>query len=144
MGVASGQESDVVDAQGLKSGDRAILIAAQIAEALAVTTYMHIIHTAPFFKRLPLDDQGYLKAAVQEEMSHYMLEQDVTDQFTPFSKFFYPVKMFANCAVAWIRGVMSYPSCAPRLMSHGLRYCAMPSNFPVTGFGMAIVDEHVW
>ena len=96
LGVASGQESDAVDAQGLKSGDRAILIAAQIAEALAVTTYMHIIHTAPFFKRLPLDDQGYLKAAVQEEMSHYMLEQDVTDQFTPFSKFFYPAKMFAD------------------------------------------------
>jgi hypothetical protein len=33
---------------------------------------------------------------VQEEMSHYMLEQDVTDQFTPFSKFFYPAKMFAD------------------------------------------------
>src|ERR1700722_2664561 len=28
LGVASGQESDAVDAQGLKSGDRAILIAA--------------------------------------------------------------------------------------------------------------------
>jgi hypothetical protein len=99
LGVASGQESDAVDAQGLKSGDRAILIAAQIAEALAVTTYMHIIHTAPFFKRLESDDQGYLKAALQEEMSHYQLEQEVTDQFTPFSKFFYPVKMFANAQV---------------------------------------------
>ncbi len=40
-----------------------ILVAAQIAEALAVTTYMHIIHMAPFFNRLPSDDQGYLKAA---------------------------------------------------------------------------------
>ncbi len=99
MGIASAQESDAVDAQGLKSGDRAILVAAQIAEALAVTTYMHIIHTAPFFKRLALDDQGYLKAALQEEMSHYQLEQEVTDQFTPFSKFFYPVKMFANAQV---------------------------------------------
>jgi hypothetical protein len=99
LGVAWGQESDAVDAQGLKSGDRAILIAAQIAEALAVTTYMHIIHTAPFFKRLESDDQGYLKAALQEEMSHYQLEQEVTDQFTPFSKFFYPVKMFANAQV---------------------------------------------
>jgi Ferritin-like domain len=97
--IASAQESDAVDAQGLKSGDRAILIAAQIAEALAVTTYMHIIHTAPFFKRLESDDQGYLKAALQEEMSHYQLEQEVTDQFTPFSKFFYPVKMFANAQV---------------------------------------------
>ena len=97
--IASAQESDAVDAQGLKSGDRAILIAAQIAEALAVTTYMHIIHTAPFFKRLESDDQGYLKGALQEEMSHYQLEQEVTDQFTPFSKFFYPVKMFANAQV---------------------------------------------
>ncbi len=95
--IASGQEADErADPLGLAKGDRDILIAAQIAEALAVTTYMHIIHTAPFFKRLPLDDQGYLKAAVQEEMSHYMLEQDVTDQFTPFSKFFYPAKMFAD------------------------------------------------
>ena len=99
LGIASAQESDAVDAQGLKSGDRAILVSAQIAEALAVTTYMHIIHTAPFFKRLESDDQGYLKAALQEEMSHYQLEQEVTDQFTPFSKFFYPVKMFANAQV---------------------------------------------
>jgi hypothetical protein len=99
LGIASAQESDAVDAQGLKSGDRAILVAAQIAEALAVTTYMHIIHTAPFFKRLASDDQGYLKAALQEEMSHYQLEQEVTDQFTPFSKFFYPAKMFANAQV---------------------------------------------
>ena len=57
---------------------------------------MHIIHTAPFFKRLALDDQGYLMAAVQEEMSHYLLEQYVTDQSTPFSNFFYPANMFAD------------------------------------------------
>jgi Ferritin-like domain len=99
LGGASAQESDAVDPQGLKSGDRAILVAAQIAEALAVTTYMHIIHTAPFFKRLASDDQGYLKAALQEEMSHYQLEQEVTDQFTPFSRFFYPNKMFADAQV---------------------------------------------
>lgn len=95
--IASAQEpNERAEPQGLAKGDRDILVAAQIAEALAVTTYMNIIHTAPFFKRLPEDDQGYLKAAVQEEMSHYMLEQDVTDQFTPFSKFFYPAKMFAD------------------------------------------------
>jgi hypothetical protein len=95
--IASAQEADErADPLALTNGDRAILIAAEIAEALAVTTYMHIIHTAPFFKRLPLDDQGYLQAAMQEEMSHYTLEQDVTDQFTPFSKFFYPAKMFAD------------------------------------------------
>ena len=52
------------------SGDIAILGAAQIAEALAVTTYSHILDKAPFFRHLESDDQGYLKAARQEEMSH--------------------------------------------------------------------------
>jgi hypothetical protein len=80
----------------LKKGDRDILIAAEIAEALAVTTYSNIIDIAPFFKALPSDDQGYLIAARQEEMSHYLLEQSVTDQFTPFSQFFYPPKMFSD------------------------------------------------
>ena len=80
----------------LKKGDRDILIAAEIAEALAVTTYSNIINIAPFFKGLPSDDQGYLVAARQEEMSHYLLEQSVTDQFTPFTSFFYPHKMFTD------------------------------------------------
>ena len=84
------------DADDLKKGDRDILIAAQIAEALAVTTYSNIINIAPFFTRLAADDQGYLMAARQEEMSHYLLEQSVTDQFTPFSSFFYPFNMFAD------------------------------------------------
>jgi hypothetical protein len=78
------------------SRDRAILIAAQIAEALAVTTYTHIIETAPFFGRLPSDDQGYLVAARQEEMSHYLLENSVTSEPTPFTKFFYPPDMFSD------------------------------------------------
>jgi hypothetical protein len=80
----------------LKKGDRDILVAAEIAEALAVTTYSNIIDNAPFFKKLPSDDQGYLIAARQEEMSHYLLEQSVTDQFTPFTSFFYPHKMFSD------------------------------------------------
>jgi hypothetical protein len=80
----------------LKKGDRDILVAAEIAEALAVTTYSNIIDIAPFFKALQSDDQGYLIAARQEEMSHYLLEQSVTDQFTPFTQFFYPPKMFAD------------------------------------------------
>ena len=80
----------------LKKGDRDILIAAEIAEALAVTTYSNIINTAPFFKKLASDDQGYLAAALQEEMSHYLLEQSVTDQPTPFTSFFYPSHMFAD------------------------------------------------
>ena len=76
--------------------DRIILVAAEIAEALAVTTYSNIINTAPFFTRLESDDQGYLMGALQEEMSHYLLEQSVTNQDTPFTSFFYPVNMFAD------------------------------------------------
>jgi hypothetical protein len=80
----------------LKQADREILVAAQIAEALAVTTYSNIIDMAPFFKQIPDDDQGYLIAARQEEMSHYLLEQSVTDQATPFTQFFYPPNMFSD------------------------------------------------
>jgi len=76
--------------------DREILIAAEIAEALAVTTYTNIINTAPFFLNLASDDQGYLMAARQEEMSHYLLEQSATGQPSPFTKFFYPANMFAD------------------------------------------------
>jgi len=82
------------DDAGLRKGDRDILVAAEIAEALAVTTYSNIINAAPFFGRLASDDQGYLQAALQEEMSHYALEQSVTGQPTPFTKFFYPRNMF--------------------------------------------------
>ena len=79
-----------------KKRDQDILLAAEIAEALAVTTYTHIINIAPFFTRLPSDDQGYLIAARQEEMSHYLLEQSVTDQPSPFKSFFYPKGMFQS------------------------------------------------
>ena len=81
---------------GLTPGDREILIAAEIAEALAVTTYTNIINTAPFFANLASDDQGYLIAARNEEMSHYLLEQSATGQASPFSTFYYPPDMFAN------------------------------------------------
>jgi hypothetical protein len=81
---------------GLTHGDVEILKAAQIAEALAVTTYTNIINTAPFFKNLESDDQGYLKAAVQEEMSHYLLEESLTKKPTPFTMFYYPPKMFTD------------------------------------------------
>lgn len=81
---------------GLKNADRNILIAAQIAEALAVTTYTNIINLSPFFQNIPGDDQDYLTAARQEEMSHYLLEQQVTDQFVPFTSFYYPVNMFMD------------------------------------------------
>src|ERR1700733_5417256 len=80
----------------LKKGDLDIPIAAEIAEALAVTTYSNIINTSPFFKKIPSDDQGYLAAALQEEMSEYQLEQSVTDQPTPFTSFFYPPNIDAD------------------------------------------------
>ncbi len=81
---------------GLRRGDLAIVGAAQIAEALAVTTYTNIIDKAPFFTRLQSDDQGYLRAARQEEMSHYALEQSVTRKPSPFRTFYYPPKMFSD------------------------------------------------
>jgi hypothetical protein len=82
--------------KGVTNGDIAILGAAQIAEALAVTTYTNIIDRAPFFRRLASDDRGYLKAARQEEMSHYLLEMSVTKKPSPFETFYYPPHMFAD------------------------------------------------
>lgn len=82
--------------KGLTHGDLAILKAAQIAEALAVTTYTNIINTAPFFKNIPSDDQGYLKGALQEEMSHYLLEESLTGKPSAFTSFYYPPKMFTD------------------------------------------------
>jgi Ferritin-like domain len=84
---------------GVAKGDFDILLAAQIAEALAVTTYFNIIDQAPFFGALPDDDQGYLVAAMNEEMSHFYLEKSVTDTHTPFTSFFYPKEMFSSAQV---------------------------------------------
>jgi len=66
----------------LTAGDVAILGAAEIAETLAVTTYTNIIDTAPFFKDLESDDRGYLRAAREEEMSHYLLEEGPRHSFS--------------------------------------------------------------
>jgi hypothetical protein len=99
LGSALGQEENSANSKNgawAKKRDQDILVAAEIAEALAVTTYSNIINIAPFFPRLPLDDQGYLVAARQEEMSHYLLEQSVTDVGSPFTSFFYPHQMFAD------------------------------------------------
>jgi hypothetical protein len=82
--------------KGPTRGDVEILKAAQLAEALAVTTYTNIIATAPFFKNLAADDQGYLRAALQEEMSHYLLEEGLTGKPAAASTFYYPPKMFAD------------------------------------------------
>jgi hypothetical protein len=94
--TATPAEDSDIKSKGLKKSDRDILVAAEIAEALAVTTYTNIINLAPFFANIPADDQGYLMGARQEEMSHYLLEQSVTDQFTPFTSFYYPKNMFAD------------------------------------------------
>jgi hypothetical protein len=92
-------EPETAASNGLTSGDVSILIAAEIAEALAVTTYTHIIDHAPFFRRIPDDDQGYLIGAREEEMSHYALEMSVTGQATPYTEFFYPFDMFEDAHV---------------------------------------------
>jgi Ferritin-like domain/TAT (twin-arginine translocation) pathway signal sequence len=84
------------DRQGLTKNDVDILVAAEIAEALAVTTYTSIIDIASFFTRLAADDQGYLKAARQEEMSHYLLEKSLTGKPSPFTTFYYPKGMFTS------------------------------------------------
>jgi hypothetical protein len=84
------------DRGGVTPGDVEILLAAEIAEALAVTTYTNIIQTAPFFQHLESDDQGYIEAARQEEMSHYLLEQHVTGKPSPFTRFYYPPGMFTD------------------------------------------------
>jgi hypothetical protein len=88
--------ADAKHRHGVTKGDLAILGAAQIAEALAVTTYSNIIDSSPFFVALASDDQGYLEAARQEEMSHYLLEMSVTRKPSPFTAFYFPPKMFSD------------------------------------------------
>ena len=92
----NGAEEEKTKTVHVKKRDLDILIAAQIAEALAVTTYTNIINTSPFFGRIPSDDQGYLQAALQEEMSHYALEKSVSGEDSPFTTFFYPPNMFTD------------------------------------------------
>src|SRR5690348_17340008 len=56
-----GQDQKQADGRfNLTKEDVQILVAAEIAEALAVTTYTGIINSA-FFTRLADDDQGYLQ-----------------------------------------------------------------------------------
>jgi hypothetical protein len=81
---------------GVTKGDLAILGAAQIAEALAVTMYTGIIDDAPFFGRLEDDDQQYFKAARSEEMAHYLLERGVTRKPAAATTFYFPQRMFSD------------------------------------------------
>jgi hypothetical protein len=84
---------------------------------LAVTTYSNIIDIAPSFKQIPDDDQGYLVAARQEEMPHYLLEQSVTDRSTPFTQFFYLPKMFSDAQTTLNISGIKADACYPRRMS---------------------------
>jgi ferritin-like protein len=81
---------------GVTKGDLAILGAAQIAEALAVTMYTGIIDDASFFTRLEEDDQQYFKAAREEEMAHYLLERSVTRKPAGATTFYFPQRMFSD------------------------------------------------
>lgn len=71
-----------------------ISAAAQVAEALAVTTYTGIVDSAPFFANLEPRFQNYFTAARDQEMSHYLLEQRVTRRPASATTFFYPNGMF--------------------------------------------------
>jgi hypothetical protein len=82
------------------SSDVDILSAAAIAEALAVTTYTTIVQTSGWFTRIPDDDQGYLYAARQEEMSHYLLATSATGKDSPFTTFYYPKNMFTSAQIS--------------------------------------------
>ncbi len=153
--VASGQQ-DNRQGLGLTQEDMEILIAAEIAEALAVTTYTNIINVAPFFGRLQSDDQGYLQAARQEEMSHYLLEQSVTGKPSPFTSFFYPPNMFTDAQTtlnvlvtledafiaAYLVGVRRFSS--PDLRVTAARIMGIESDHRtlarVVGPGVAVAD----
>lgn len=80
----------------LTKGDKEIIIAAEIAEALAVTTYSNIINTSPFFGGLSFNDQVYLTAALQEEMSHYAVLESLSKKPSPYTAFYYPAQMFKD------------------------------------------------
>jgi ferritin-like protein len=155
LDMASAQQ-DNRQGLGLTAEDVEILIAAEIAEALAVTTYTNIINIAPFFANLASDDQGYLQAARQEEMSHYLLEQSVTGKPSPFTSFFYPPNMFADAQTtlnvlvtledafiaAYLVGVRRFSS--PDLRVTAARIMGIESDHRtlarVVGPGVAAVD----
>ncbi len=126
---------------GVTKGDLAIVGAAQIAEALAVTTYTNIIDSAPFFKRLPPDDQGYLVAARQEEMSHYALELSVTGKPSPFTAFYYPAKMFSD-AQTTLDVLVTLEDAFIAAYLVGVRYFSTPDLRVLAARIMGIESDH--
>ena len=107
----------------MTNGDVDILKAAGIAEALAVTTYTTIVQNSGWFTRIPDDDQGYLYAARQEEMSHYLLVTGATGSGSPFTTFYYPKNMLhllgsAPRVVSTIHNI--YEGGLPRTLAYSL------------------------
>jgi hypothetical protein len=90
---------DPIKGEAVTNSDVDIFTAAGIAEALAVTTYTTIVRTSGWFTRIPDDDQGYLYAARQEEMSHYLLVTSPTGSGSPFTTFYYPKNMFSSAQI---------------------------------------------
>jgi|SRR5579863_5910411 len=129
------------DSGDLKKKDHDILIAAEIAEALAVTTYSNIIDNAPFFTRLASDDQGYLRAARQEEMSHYLLEKSVTGEPSPFKSFFYPKGMFQD-AQTTLNILVTLEDAFIAAYLVGVRYFSTPDLRVTAARIMGIESDH--
>jgi ferritin-like protein len=95
-GSSAGPSMATAAAAPSTANDHAILAAAQIAEALAVTTYTNIVDSSPFFANLEPAFQHYFTAAREEEMSHYLLERMLTGTPSTVTAFHYPPKMFAD------------------------------------------------
>ncbi len=96
---ACGGDATRQGTMGGSSSDSEILGAAQIAEALATTTYTVIVKSAPFFQRLSSDDQAYFRAAREVEMAHYELLKSALNRPTPITTFYFPPNMFSNAKV---------------------------------------------
>jgi len=136
-----GHDYDDEYGEDWKRRDHDILIAAEIAEALAVTTYSNIIDGSPFFTRLPADDQGYLVAARQEEMSHYLLEQSVTDEPSPFKSFFYPKGMFQD-AQTTLNALVTLEDAFIAAYLVGVRHFSTPDLRVTAARIMGIESDH--
>jgi len=91
-----GGSSASLSTGGSSSGDLAIIGAAKIAEALAVTMYSSIITDAPFFTTLPADDQQYMRAARDEEMYHYILLRANSGNTDAQTTYYFPTGMFTD------------------------------------------------
>ena len=81
------------------NNDEAILGAAKIAEALAVTMYTGIINDAPFFATLSTSNQAYLTAARDEEKFHYDLLKRATGGVDAQLDYHFPTGMFTDVSV---------------------------------------------